>query len=382
MNQSQSPIDPVYSCAQNEQTSKTTRQIFHLNQIGQVGAIGQNSNRLPRDFSSKIIFGGNVFRSYYLFRMIILGHILVKQHWHDLFSFSYPNPQIRREYLEKSGKIISQASYRNASVLQTHNFPDIIELKHIRQTDSEHCGNKSSILGELLSRGFPIPEGFCLSINAYRQFGTDPKLASAFDTALRAASDRLFAISQFLAVRSSATAEDLPGVSYAGVYKSVIGVFELGDVGTAVQAVWKSYTSPSATAARKANKQDDVSGGMGVLIQPVINAELAGVCYSLDPIQPISGQIVISAGWGQGAGIVDGSIPADTLWLQRDDLAIVKRRIVEKDACFTMEQGVGLVRKPVLEPKSRAACLPDHRTWSGQSLVGRFGFCKAAQLLH
>jgi len=237
------------------------------------------------------------------------------------------------------------------------NLPDIIELKHIRQTDSERCGNKSSLLGELLSRGFPIPDGFCLSINAYRQFKTDSILSSAFDTALRVESDRLFSTSQFLAVRSSATAEDLPGVSYAGVYKSVIGVFEPGDVGTAVQSVWNSYTSPSATAARKANKQADVSGGMGVLIQTVINAELAGVCYSLDPTQPLSDQIVISAGWGQGTGVVDGSIPADTLWLQRDDLAIVKRRIVEKDAYFTMEQGVGLVRKPVLGPKTRAACL-------------------------
>jgi hypothetical protein len=147
-------------------------------------------------------------------------------------------------------------------------------------------------------------------------------------------------------------------VSYAGVYKSVIGVFNPEDIITAVQSVWKSYTNPSAIAARKANKQDEGFGGMGILIQPVINAELAGVCYSVDPVQPLSGQIVISAAWGQGTGIVDGSIPTDTLWLQRDNLAIVEQRIAKKDTCLTLEQGVGLVHKPVLEPKSRAACLP------------------------
>jgi rifampicin phosphotransferase len=235
-------------------------------------------------------------------------------------------------------------------------LPDLVELDHIRQTDTQRWGRKAAALGELRARGFPIPEGVCVSIQAFHQAAPDHKASPVLESALRAATDHLWRTSRYLAVRSSAAAEDLPEASLAGLYDSIIGVAEPAGIRAAVEAVWRSHARPAGIAAAA---PPDAPGGMGVLIQPVIDAEVAGACFSADPVQPSSGRMVINAAWGLGAGVVDGSVPADTLWLRRRDLTVVERRIVEKDACFTLDARGGLVRSPVTGPRQRAECLPD-----------------------
>ena len=239
--------------------------------------------------------------------------------------------------------------------------PELINLDHIRQFDAGQWGSKASALGELRARGFPVPDGFCLSIAAFRQSGTDSELSPPLGEALRAAAERLLSTHSFLAVRSSATAEDLPGTSFAGLYQSVIGVSEPERIGAAVQTVWRSYGSPVAAGRRAsaAHSPDETADGMGVLIQAVIEAEVAGVCFSVDPVQPRSGRLVINTCWGLGSGVVDGAIPADTLWLRREDLGVVERRIVEKDICFALDAQGGMVRRPVAEAQRRSECLPE-----------------------
>ena len=253
-------------------------------------------------------------------------------------------------------------AWSDLSTFQLPIPPDLIELEHIRRSGVQRCGNKAGVLGELRARGFPVPGGFCLPIAAYQQAGDNCTVSPALESALRAASDRLFLTSQYLAVRSSAALEDLPGASYAGLYRSVIGVCKPEDIGAAVQTVWMSYTSPSAVAARGGHHEYHSSDGMGVLIQPTINAEVAGVCFSVDPVQPLSGRLVINACWGLGVGVADGSIPADTLWLRREDLAVAEQRIVEKDTGFTLDSQVGLIRSPVTGSQRRAECLP--KNWA------------------
>ena len=236
-------------------------------------------------------------------------------------------------------------------------IPDLIALEHIRRTDVKEYGSKASTLGELQASGFPVPNGFCLSVPAFRKAGVEFQISSELATALHSATDKLSLINPFLAVRSSATSEDLPGVSYAGVYESVIGVSEPDEIETAVQVVWRSYANPMAVAARTAHQQNDLDGGMGVLIQPVINAEVAGVCFSVDPVKPLSSRVVITASWGLGVGVVDGSIRTDTIWLRREDLAVVDKRIVEKNIQYQLDSLAGLTQVPVSEPQRGAACL-------------------------
>jgi phosphohistidine swiveling domain-containing protein len=220
------------------------------------------------------------------------------------------------------------------------------------------------MLGELLARGFPVPDGFCLSIPAYRQSGENLQISPQLESALTAASARLLFSNRFLAVRSSAGAEDLPGMSFAGTYQSVIGISKPDEIDKAVQIVWKSYNDPPAVSARLSLEQDEPSGGMGVLIQPVVNAEVAGVCFSVDPVQPDTKRLVINASWGLGVGVVDGSIPSDTLWLNREELTLVDQRIVDKDARYKLDPEAGLVRKPVSAYRRRIECLPS--LWARQ----------------
>lgn len=242
--------------------------------------------------------------------------------------------------------------------------PDLIELNNIRQADTWCWGSKASLLGELLGRGFPVPDGFCLSIPAYRTAGEHCKISPQLESTLTAASERLLMSNRFLAVRSSASAEDLPGMSFAGAYQSVIGISEPDEIGEAVQKVWKSYNDPQAVAARASLQQDEPSGGMGVLIQPAVNAEAAGVCFSVDPVLPYSKRMVINASWGLGVGVVEGSIPSDTLWLNREDLTIFDQRIGDKDAQYTLDPESGFVRKYIPASRRRIACLPPH--WAKQ----------------
>ena len=252
-------------------------------------------------------------------------------------------------------------------------IPDLIDLEHIRQLDRQRWGGKASVLGELHSRGFPVPGGVCLSIAAFQRSGANFGVSRPLESALRAAAKHLFSDHSSLAVRSSAAAEDLPGVSFAGLYQSVIGVYEPERIGAAVQTVWRSYASPAAaarraSAAHEGHYPNEASEGMGVLIQPVVEAEVAGVCFSIDPVRPHSGRLVINACWGLGAGVVDGSIPVDTLWLQREDLAVVERRIVEKDMCLVLDPLGGLARGLVPNQQRRVECLTEE--WARR--IGQF----------
>ena len=241
-------------------------------------------------------------------------------------------------------------------------FPDLIEIDQICKSDMPLYGSKASMLGELRSHGFPVPDGFCLSVNAFKKAGADLYLSPALETALQATANRFLQTNPFLAVRSSANMEDLPGVSYAGIYDSVIGVSTLDDLKTAIKFVWKSYNKPAATALRATYKQENPNNGMGVIVQTAINAEVAGVCFSVDPVQPFSGHLVINASWGLGAGVVNGSVSADTFWLQREDLVVVNQRIVEKDAGFGLDPQAGLIKYPLSEVQQRTECLPEKWT--------------------
>ena len=115
---------------------------------------------------------------------------------------------------------------------------------------------------------------------------------------------------------------------------------------------------------------------MGILIQPMIEAECGGVCYSLDPVRPESGQVVISAAWGLTAGVVDGTSPVDTTWISRDELKITERRIVEKCCRVVAGPNSTLTIAPVTRAQRRAAVLP--ADWAIR--VAQFGLAAEAFL--
>ncbi len=97
---------------------------------------------------------------------------------------------------------------------------------------------------------------------------------------------------------------------------------------------------------------------MAVLIQPLIAAECAGVCFSVDPVRRRRDLVVVNAAWGQGVGVVEGSVPSDTLWLRRADLGIETQQLADKSEAVELGED-GLQRRTVPEDQRLIPCLPD-----------------------
>lgn len=285
-------------------------------------------------------------------------------------------------------------------------------LGTVLQADAPQVGAKAAVLGTLLQAGFPVPPGLCVTAASFHLalepwseaieaviHGCDlhnPVSATAASERI----DRLLAdlavpepvmvalweawpavagVETALAVRSSATAEDTATVSFAGQYRSVIGVRGGVALQAAIVDVWRSFFSPGALAARAAHGLLGREEAMAVLILPVINAECAGVCLSVDPVHRLGDRAVITAAWGLGAGVVDGSVAADTVWVRRDGATegfeVEERRVLEQAEQIALDPEGGLRRMPVPDARRRAACLPD----SWQLRVAQF--CVAAEVL-
>ncbi len=272
----------------------------------------------------------------------------------------------------------------------------VIPLGMVRRIDAVRVGGKAALLGELQAAGFPVPPGLCVTTAAFRlALGSradrihamvrehdlhDPAGAAAAAAsisgllagltvpapvvqALRQALPTLAEARTPLAVRSSATAEDRPEASFAGQYRSVIGVRGPDALCDAILTVWRSFFSSHALVARAAHDSLGGDEAMAVLILPVIEAECAGVCFSADPVDPHRDQVVVTAAWGLGAGVVDGSVATDTAWVRRHGYAegfeVSEHRVAEKAEKLVLAPEGGLQRVPVPADHRRAACLPE-----------------------
>jgi phosphohistidine swiveling domain-containing protein len=286
--------------------------------------------------------------------------------------------------------------------------PLMLRLESVRAADVEVVGCKAAGLGDLIEAGFPVPEGICLTAAAFRRamepyrdalkeilsrcHGNDPPALHAaaaavshalcglavpppVASALRPLLWEVFANDAAVAVRSSATAEDRADASFAGQYETMLGVRGEPAVLEAVLACWRSFFKPHSLAARAAAGALTGDEAMAVLIQRMVEAECAGVCFTVDPIQNAPDRIVVNAAWGLGAGVVDGSVRADTARLRRDTFEVEERRIVEKPVRVALDPNGGDLRtEPVPEDRRRAACLPN--SWLKR--VAQFGL--AAEL--
>jgi len=168
-----------------------------------------------------------------------------------------------------------------------------------------------------------------------------------------------------LAVRSSSILEDLLSSSFAGQYQTRLGVVGKGEIERAVLACWRSYFSPNALTARARflgpsyREWERNAQGIAVLIQPLIDAECAGVCFSVDPVSLDPEMIQVASTWGLGMGVVDGRLPVDTARVRRTNLAIEEINLADKRERLQPETTGGLQRVPVPEELRRIACLPE-----------------------
>jgi pyruvate,water dikinase len=243
-------------------------------------------------------------------------------------------------------------------------------FKDLYKEDIPLVGGKCANLGELYGQiGVPVPNGFAVSAYAYKAFlektGAGKKidaLLSNIDTddleslqrvsnrirkqieslpipeeienSILKAYDRLCAQRKIknvaVAVRSSATAEDLPGASFAGQQDTYLNV-NRKTLLKRVHQCWGSLFTPRAISYRKekgfAHEQVLISVG----VQELIESYVSGVMFTMEPVSGDKDQVVINASWGLGEAIVSGSVTPDEYVVEKNTLRIVAKEIFKKD---------------------------------------------------
>ena len=266
----------------------------------------------------------------------------------------------------------------------------VVDLADVDSTMINAVGGKALNLGIMSSGELPVPGGFCVTTDAYRLVvqqrlddlmdklagATDPAgvaaaaeearqrvLALAPPAELRTAiSDRYNALGddEAVAVRSSATAEDLAYASFAGqqdTYLNVVGSAALLD---AVRRCWASLWTDRAVSYRNANGIDHRGVALAVVVQRMIDAAVAGVMFTANPITGNRNETVIDASPGLGEAVVSGAVNPDHFVVNSVDRGIVARRLGDKRVMITSLPGGGTERHELAD-RSSEACLDDQQ---------------------
>ncbi|MET7670097.1 PEP/pyruvate-binding domain-containing protein [Micromonospora luteifusca] len=174
----------------------------------------------------------------------------------------------------------------------------VIALSEATADMVDLVGGKAAGLGELIRRGERVPEGFCVTAEAHR-LGVIP-MAEVVD-----AYERLGAGP--VAVRSSATAEDLPDASFAGQQDTVLNVTGTEALIAAIEKCWESLHTDRATAYRDARQIDHQTVRMAVVVQRMITPTVAGVLFTANPLTGRRDEMAVDAAPGLGTTVVDGA---------------------------------------------------------------------------
>jgi rifampicin phosphotransferase len=230
-------------------------------------------------------------------------------------------------------------------------------LDQVGAADVETAGGKGANLGELARAKFPVPDGFVLTTDAYaraaREAQVDPShpLAAAErlrttpmpDAIAAAACDAYRALGGGpVAVRSSATAEDLPGASFAGqqdTYLNVVGNPSLLD---AIRRCWASLWNERAVAYRRAHDVDDTSVSLAVVVQRMVNASAAGVLFTADPVTGRRHRATLDAIADLGESLVSGAVNPDHYLVDTATRSVVERRPVGGQAVLADDELLSL----------------------------------------
>lgn len=255
----------------------------------------------------------------------------------------------------------------------------VLWFDELKREDVELVGGKSSSLGEMTSStNVPVPYGFATTAHAYRHFLKETGLDTTIETLLselsdvensallrevtakiRAAicdaempSDLVEAISTayeelgkrqgtenpFVAVRSSATAEDLPDASFAGQQESYLNVQSVAEVIRRVKDCYASTFTDRATYYRVKQGFDHLQVALSAAVQMMVFSKSAGVMFTVDLVNGNDDNIFIEGSWGLGEYVVQGTVTPDNFTVSKKSMEIINRMINDKN--------VRLVRKP------------------------------------
>lgn len=255
-----------------------------------------------------------------------------------------------------------------------------------RLADCRHvalAGGKAVNLGRLLRAEFPVPEGFAVTTLAYRRaqeamgtHGIPNIIPEAVADEIRAAYRQMG--QGPVAVRSSATAEDMAGASMAGQYDTFLDIEGEAALLETVRRCWASLGSPWIAAYLKERQMDPAQVAMAVVVQRLVAAEVAGVLFTANPQSGGRKEMLIEASWGLGEAVVSGRVQPDVLRLDHESGRVLSTIIGDKAVQFVARGPQGEAgERPVNEGRRREACLSGRdvdRLWTlGRRVAAYFG---------
>jgi pyruvate,water dikinase len=275
----------------------------------------------------------------------------------------------------------------------------ILEFERLDKRSLPIVGGKNASLGEMIKADIRVPPGFAVTTDSYLLFITDagikdkiieivanldPEDVEALNQASAGAQEliRRTAIPEPVAkaitegyaqlcdkcavdvipvaVRSSATAEDLPNASFAGQQDTYLWIQGADQVIAHVQFCWASLYTPRAIAYRIKNRFPHKKVLISVGVQKMVNAKAAGVMFTLNPTDGDVSKVVIEGSWGLGETVVSGSVNPDKFVVDKVMLEINERTISAKhiECVYDLEQEK-VIDADVTEDKQCTCCLAD-----------------------
>jgi len=267
-------------------------------------------------------------------------------------------------------------------------MPNVLWLEEIKKEDIISVGGKGASLGEMTSLGLPVPKAFVVTAQAFRRFLVETGIEDtlfrklerldvddngALESVSREVQDIVLSVEipdqireaiidayarmgengEVVAVRSSATAEDLPEASFAGQQETFLNVLGNDDLLDAVQRCWASLYGARAIYYRAKQGFDDRGVNIAVVVQELIRSEKSGVMFTSHPVtgEPLT---IVEGSWGLGEAVVSGSVSPDNYVFDLRSERVVDRLIAEKEIMIVPEgeNGTKVVK---LTPEQRTA---------------------------
>lgn len=269
----------------------------------------------------------------------------------------------------------------------------VVLLSQVDKNDIPQVGGKAANLGEMIKAGLPVPTGFVVTAAAYDQFldasGLRKKvfpllkdldvedtkklqatavkiekliMAASWPPKLKAKIEEMYEkIGQGLvAARSSATAEDLPGASFAGQQATYLNISGNAALLNAVKRCIASLFGARAIYYRKQQGFKDEDVKIAVPVQRMVESEVSGIMFTADPTTSNLESIVIEAGYGLGEAIVSGSVTPDTYEVNKKTLEITKKEINSQPWAIVYEKSSRTNKhKTVPKAEQKLQKLPD-----------------------
>lgn len=273
---------------------------------------------------------------------------------------------------------------------------NIAWFEDIGKDDGSTAGGKGANLGELIRAGLQVPEGYVVTAGAYQKFMEESGLADRImeilsmtdvddNDELTEASEKIRSLihevnvpedlkkdivegykklsgdhEATVAVRSSATAEDLPGASFAGQQDTFLNIRGGEEVVFHVRKCWSSLFTPRAIFYRDKKDFDHRKVRIAVVVQKMVNAEKAGVMFSVHPATGENDRMVVEAAWGLGEGVVSGSVTPDHYVIDKGSYKALLAEVAQKDTMFVRDEESGeTVKREVPEDQAKARVLSE-----------------------